>query len=279
MGLNYLDIVLKGFCKGHQDDITQHFYREFKKAEKEHYSLDEFFRGCNGIIQMLLNKIKEKENKRIHELLWIKGDCKSKEVVDLVCIKEIDEEIEGIRKGTEAYPISLDSFTNHSFYGHIYRDDIIRVTEPFCLAIKRIIKEYESNVQSVQNKYDSVLKEVTSNEVSNTNISPIQSDNENPYREIFIGTDNVNYCFFKEFINRSKSEELYNSVSFLVREMKKNELIIKSVSYKGIIDFLDKESLIPEDYTRFTDNSSFNSNADSNARKIMYDSLREKLLK
>ncbi|KUF45253.1 hypothetical protein HX052_17820 [Myroides marinus] len=221
MGLNYLDIVLKGFCKGHQDDITQHFYREFKKAEKEHYSLDEFFRGCNGIIQMLLNKIKEKENKRIHELLWIKGDCKSKEVVDLVCIKEIDEEIEGIRKGTEAYPISLDSFTNHSFYGHIYRDDIIRVTEPFCLAIKRIIKEYESNVQSVQNKYDSVLKEVTSNEIENKDLKETISE-DFPY--IFKNGGFEMFKYYKEHYVTGK-RGMNADISFIYRKLYKDGYI------------------------------------------------------
>lgn len=102
---------------------------------------------------------------------------------------------------------------------------------------------------------------------------------EKKYPEIFLGNDNTNYDFFIKFLELNKSDDLFNSVSFIVKKMKLDNMIIQDVSYKSILFCLRKIKFIPNDYSRFVDNSSFNSKALSGKARIkLYDSIKEKFL-
>ena len=43
---NYIDIILDGYIN-HKEYLSEHFYREYKEAEKKHIGLAEFFKRLN----------------------------------------------------------------------------------------------------------------------------------------------------------------------------------------------------------------------------------------
>ena len=63
--MDYFEIVLQGyFNDNNREYLSQYFFREYKKAEKEYYEVNEFFDGC-----LKATEIFEKEiNDRIFKL-------------------------------------------------------------------------------------------------------------------------------------------------------------------------------------------------------------------
>ncbi|MEY5042262.1 MAG: hypothetical protein RLZZ414_1826 [Bacteroidota bacterium] len=59
--MNYLEIVLHGyFNENNREFLDKYFFREFKKAEKEHFfEADEFFNGCLKIVDILKENYKK----------------------------------------------------------------------------------------------------------------------------------------------------------------------------------------------------------------------------
>lgn len=68
--MNYLEIVLKGyFDKNNREFLDKYFFREFKKAEKEHFfEADEFFNGCLKVIENWEENLQKKVFERKKEL-------------------------------------------------------------------------------------------------------------------------------------------------------------------------------------------------------------------
>lgn len=63
--MNYIEIVLRGyFDSNSRKFLDRYFSREFKKAEKEHFEIDEFFEGCRGVILEWEDEIYSKAGKR-----------------------------------------------------------------------------------------------------------------------------------------------------------------------------------------------------------------------
>jgi len=48
--MNFYDMVLRGYFNN-REYLSRYFFREFKKAEKEHYEADEFFSGCLRVVE------------------------------------------------------------------------------------------------------------------------------------------------------------------------------------------------------------------------------------
>lgn len=138
-------------------------------------------------------------------------------------------------------------------------------------AIRDLIAEYFPTVK------EEYLKKYYPSD--STKVDLISMQNINPYPNVFIGTDNYRYQFFLKFLSNNSSDDLFNSVSFLVKKMKEDNMIIRDVSYKSIEEFLDKERLIPEEYMRFIENRSFNNKPNSKVRMTLYDSLEEEFRK
>lgn len=69
--MDYLEIVFKDFKKN-REHLENHFFREYKKAEKEYFEPDEFFTNCLQIIQDIEDKI-NKEIIRLKNLFLHKS--------------------------------------------------------------------------------------------------------------------------------------------------------------------------------------------------------------
>ncbi len=60
---NYIDIILDGYMN-HKEYLSEHFYREYKEAEKKHIGIAEFFKRLNEVNAVFLNEIKREYNER-----------------------------------------------------------------------------------------------------------------------------------------------------------------------------------------------------------------------
>lgn len=78
--MDYLDVVLNGYFKeNNQEHLEKYFFREFKKAEKEQFfDADEFFSGCQKVIQYWEKYLQNKVFKRQEELYKMLDGAKNK---------------------------------------------------------------------------------------------------------------------------------------------------------------------------------------------------------
>jgi hypothetical protein len=72
--MDYLKIVLEGYLNpSTREHLTDYFFREFKKAEKEYFSPKEFFEsGCHGVVEVLKTDIRNslfEEKNRVYEMI------------------------------------------------------------------------------------------------------------------------------------------------------------------------------------------------------------------
>lgn len=86
--MNYLEIVLQSFLdENNREFLGKYFYREYKKAEKEHFEADEFFNGCLKVIEKWERHLQQRVNRRFEEL------CKMLEAAKAGTLKY--EDLEG----------------------------------------------------------------------------------------------------------------------------------------------------------------------------------------
>ncbi|MGV3599320.1 MAG: hypothetical protein ACO1PI_15770 [Bacteroidota bacterium] len=72
--MEYLKIVLEGYINPNTiNSLSNYFFREFKKAEKEYYDINEFFEGCLGIVRIFEDNLQNRLYKRKNELYLMKG--------------------------------------------------------------------------------------------------------------------------------------------------------------------------------------------------------------
>lgn len=138
--------------------------------------------------------------------------------------------------------------------------------------IRNLITEYFPTVR------EEYLKKYYPELIVGTEQIELESTSNNIfYSDIFKGNDSLN--FFNIFLKRREEDDLFNSVSFLVKKMKEDGMIMRDVSYKSMVEFLEKADLIPMEYMKFNDNHSYNNKADSKIRKSLYTSLKEEFRK
>lgn len=96
--MNYLEIVLQGyFNENNREFLDKYFFREFKKAEKEHFfEADEFFNGCLKIVDILKENYKKQYIEIQSELSKYLVSVK-KEDRDNEFIQQQKEEIEYLK--------------------------------------------------------------------------------------------------------------------------------------------------------------------------------------
>ena len=76
--MDYIDIILKGYLDtNNRTYLSKYFIREFKKAEKEHYDFEEFFKGLLNGIESLKQDYKTKLYNRKNELYFMLNDAKN----------------------------------------------------------------------------------------------------------------------------------------------------------------------------------------------------------
>ena len=68
--LEYFRIIITGFVK-HGRYLKDHIFREYKKAEKDFVSKEEFFNRCRYIIKWIESEFDKPIHERKKEIYWL----------------------------------------------------------------------------------------------------------------------------------------------------------------------------------------------------------------
>lgn len=133
--MDYIEIMLRGYTnENDQNFLGKYFIREFRKAEKEHYDLEEFFTGLLKGIDTLKNEYQIKLFKRQNELYLMLeaaengtlkyGELKSESAEERrkKTIEYCKNELTSIGLGYSK--INLLHFTNSRFIGHLQYSEV-----------------------------------------------------------------------------------------------------------------------------------------------------------
>lgn len=156
--MDYLPVVLNGYINDNtRNHLPSYFIREFKKAEKEHYSIIEFFEGCLKIVtlfdEIILSNLHKRQNELYMILGWAENGMNGSNDQPKPLMEEhhktieyCKKELEGINK--ENFPANLLQTTRDKFKGHLYYSQL--------LTIKRAIEKAYKNfapVPQLDNSY------------------------------------------------------------------------------------------------------------------------------
>ena len=136
--MNYLQIVLNGYSNQNtREYLGNYFFREFKKAETEHYSITEFFKGCIEITKEFEKDINNQFYKRKNELYTIQSLVKTEKKTEKEKNEMIGDckcELENIT--VDNFSVSLHSITNGIFIGSLWMYDVNNIRKGILDAIK-----------------------------------------------------------------------------------------------------------------------------------------------
>ncbi|CAM1352361.1 hypothetical protein [Tenacibaculum insulae] len=132
--MNYTELVLNGFISPDtKDNLDSYFLRQFKKAEKEHYTEDEFFKGCFNVTYELKMQM---EIRHYDKVEWLANQIDIRQAIEKSnlnansesaneCLKKckaLNDEINRI--SLKDFPISLLSIKGVSYQGQIYYSNL-----------------------------------------------------------------------------------------------------------------------------------------------------------
>lgn len=146
--IDYLSIVLNGFC----DEVSRHylkdyFIRQYKEAEKQYYTADEFFFGCNTVIKRLENEMQRSLHERKRELYFIldwqkrgmNGSADTPKPLteeNHTAIADIQAELKELSK--QNFPVNLSIISQNRYIGHLYWEDTLYITTQVQLAFSEV---------------------------------------------------------------------------------------------------------------------------------------------
>lgn len=172
--MNYLEIVLQGFFdENNREFLDKYFYREYKKAEKEHFEADEFFNGCLKVIEKWERHLQQRVDRRYGELSKmleaakdgtlkydsLEGKSYEQKIQEsiLYCEEELkDKRPDGI--GSQSYDVHLLSLTNgHIAYNMPY-SQVLQIKRAILEAYQKTIKKEITDIISTVESPDNVEK-------------------------------------------------------------------------------------------------------------------------
>ena len=135
----YLKIILEGYINNKQF-LSEHFYREFKNAEKNHVGIIEFGTGLKEVQEFFLNDLKRQYNDRLEELSIIKGLLKKEgKPIDDLEVPEIAN-----------FSVHLSSVTKNNYIGHLWLNDLDIIND----ALLKFISKYDADNLPLPPKQD-----------------------------------------------------------------------------------------------------------------------------
>lgn len=160
--MNYLEIVLQGyFNENNRDFLEKYFFREFKKAEKEHFfEADEFFNGCLKVIKDWEKHLENKVIERKRELYLILSEAekgtlsyndlegKTAEQKRKEAIEYSKNELQSVRPdgiGSLSFTVHLNSLTNGRISYNMEYSELLIIKGSILKAFLSIHRKTESN--------------------------------------------------------------------------------------------------------------------------------------
>lgn len=135
--LNYLKIVLDGYQDfNSRKFLKNYFIRQWKKAEENHYTLDEFFIGLRNVVKAFEEDIKAKKAERIYKLYILINLQQEKDIPEAEkenLIKEFEDEIEFVKTEDSEFAF-LPGITNRQYVGSLTGTEVKYIKDSILLA-------------------------------------------------------------------------------------------------------------------------------------------------
>lgn len=142
--INYLKIVLDGYLDGNSRKyLKDYFKRQWKKAEANHYSFEEFFVGLRSVVKAFEEDINLRKAKRINELYILISLWKEKDLPDEEKAKQIQDfkdEIEFV-KNQDSHFAHLPGITNQQYVGSLSGTEVKNIKDSILLAFDDLSPE------------------------------------------------------------------------------------------------------------------------------------------
>ncbi|MBA7545648.1 hypothetical protein ES705_38019 [subsurface metagenome] len=161
--MDYLEIVLRGyFNENNREHLEKYFFREFKKAEKEHYEAKEFFNGCLKVIEDFEMDINKRLNERkgmlsleLNEakkgtLKYAENDnSKPIEQMHKETIKHCQQELAAISK--DNFTVHLHSITSGRITHDLKYNEVVQIRDAILWASLKVTNyEAKKALQALQ---------------------------------------------------------------------------------------------------------------------------------
>jgi hypothetical protein len=169
--MDYIEIMIRGYTnENDRNFLGKYFIREFKKAENNHYDLEEFFTGLLKAIDVLKNEYQKELFKRKNELYLMLtgaengtlkyGDLKNENVEEQhkKTIEYCKNELSSIDLGYST--INLLHFTNSRFIGHLHYSEVEFIGNGIAKAYKAL-NQTETALLNFPNNTENVNKTIS----------------------------------------------------------------------------------------------------------------------
>jgi len=213
----YINIILEGLYS-HQEYLSEHFYREFKKAETNHIGAVEFFKRLNEATTYFVENIKRQYDERFNKV-QIQNSLRNEK-------GEPTDDLKGQIPKLEDISVDLHSRNNMGLKKYILRIYISHIE-----IVKKAIEE-------CNNKYCTKGIEVITKDFENK----IASIEQNVTHYDFNYFNDVCYKLFMYLIEKyNKAEKVkYINIYYFLKgittvEQDKYQFTIKIEDYKRLI--------------------------------------------
>lgn len=165
--MDYYKIVMDGITNNRRY-LEKYFVRECKEAGTKNYGIDEFFDGCNGIVNAMESQLKKMlfdEKKHLYEVLNSAQAGRLKFNEEDKPEKSIEQKLADVKAdvGQQLQALSLNDFnvhvhtlgistnspSRHNYMGNIPYDDVQKIKNNLILA--RAILQNEENKLRLEN--------------------------------------------------------------------------------------------------------------------------------
>ena len=143
----YKATVLRGFFDdNNREFLVEYFIREFKKAEKENYTANVFYKGCFRSLDEIKSNLASQFHERKKELSWIISDIKSK-------LKEGSKD-ETLNEKLSSVKDELENLKQSNFYTSVQFAEHPRLAMQFNIETVNYI---ESAIKDAHSQFNEVI--------------------------------------------------------------------------------------------------------------------------
>jgi hypothetical protein len=229
MDMNYLEVVLQGyFNENNREFLDKYFFREFKKAEKEHFfEADEFFNGCLKFVDILKENYKK-------QYIEIQSELNNY----LVSVKKEDRDNEFIeQKKEEIEFLKLNGNTNFRLSNG--KNVILKIEEISYIqnAIVQAFEKTKPEIEQLQPQPTNNTKEVSAEPKEDDKSKPTETVNK--YPRIF--KNDKGYLLFEKLHEHYKDDKHHlANYSFIFWQMIEDKFIFEDIGNSKFRNFLSE---------------------------------------
>lgn len=253
--MDYLGIVFNGFTNPNsQEYLESYFFREFKKAEKDHFEADEFFNGCVKVVEALERAMDERLSKRKNELYFMldsaetgnsnfagKDDTKTHEQRCKERVADCENEL--IQIGRHNFPVNLLHFTSNRFVGQFYESDALIIREAISKARVKAFPLNEKIEYYKEQKWNIPFRQLhhTITTVCEW-VKPIYPTIE-PLYYIEYFFNNIDFDKIDNEATKKETLKYCNAIYYGLEQLLKADISKEILNYQNSISKLSKEKV------------------------------------